>query len=41
MGIARWSAYLAIYAALLFAYIGVIVYLARKAAKGAEQPPTT
>ena len=26
--------YLAIYAALLFAYIGVIAYLARKAAKG-------
>ena len=26
--------YLAVYAALLMAYIGVIVYLARKAAKG-------
>ncbi|MFW5654387.1 MAG: cytochrome ubiquinol oxidase subunit I [Roseicyclus sp.] len=31
--------YLAIYAALLFAYIGVIVYLARKAAKGDDMPP--
>jgi cytochrome d ubiquinol oxidase subunit II len=30
--------YLAIYAALLFAYIGVIVYLARKAARGDDAP---
>ncbi|MDE3121893.1 MAG: cytochrome ubiquinol oxidase subunit I, partial [Paracoccaceae bacterium] len=28
--------YLAIYAALLFAYIGVVVHLARKAARGSE-----
>ncbi|MFP4405079.1 cytochrome ubiquinol oxidase subunit I [Rhodosalinus sp.] len=31
--------YLAIYAALLFAYIGVVIYLARKAAKGDDMPP--
>jgi cytochrome d ubiquinol oxidase subunit I len=30
--------YLAIYAALLFAYIGVVVYLARKAARGEDAP---
>jgi cytochrome d ubiquinol oxidase subunit I len=30
--------YLAIYAALLFAYVGVIVYLARKAARGDDAP---
>jgi cytochrome d ubiquinol oxidase subunit I len=30
--------YLAIYAALLFAYIGVVVYLARKAARGDDAP---
>ena len=29
-------AYLAIYAALLIAYIGVIAYLARKAARGGD-----
>jgi cytochrome d ubiquinol oxidase subunit I len=32
------ATYLAIYAALLFAYIGVLVYLARKAAKGDDAP---
>jgi cytochrome d ubiquinol oxidase subunit I len=30
--------YLAIYAALLFAYISVVIYLARKAAKGEDGP---
>jgi cytochrome d ubiquinol oxidase subunit I len=30
--------YLAVYAALLFAYVGVIVYLARKAARGDDGP---
>jgi cytochrome d ubiquinol oxidase subunit I len=29
-------AYLAVYAALLIAYVGVIVYLARKAARGGD-----
>lgn len=33
--------YLAIYAALLAAYIGVIVYLARKSAKGDDAPANT
>jgi cytochrome d ubiquinol oxidase subunit I len=32
------ATYLAIYAALLLAYIGVLVYLARKAAKGDDAP---
>jgi Cytochrome bd-type quinol oxidase, subunit 1 len=32
-------AYLAIYAALLFAYIGVLFYLARKASKGERLGP--
>ncbi len=30
--------YLAIYAALLFAYITVVIYLARKAARGDDAP---
>ena len=33
-------AYLAVYAALLLAYVGVIFYLARKAAKGESAGPT-
>jgi cytochrome bd-type quinol oxidase subunit 1 len=32
------ATYLAIYAALLFAYVGVVVYLARKAARGDDAP---
>jgi cytochrome d ubiquinol oxidase subunit I len=32
------ATYLAIYAALLFAYVGVVVYLARKAARGQDGP---
>jgi cytochrome d ubiquinol oxidase subunit I len=32
------ATYLAIYAALLFAYVGVVVYLARKAARGHDGP---
>jgi cytochrome d ubiquinol oxidase subunit I len=33
--------YLAVYAALLSAYIGVIIYMARKAAAGEPQTPNT